>query len=97
MVNSPGSVPKGLGKRLRAGKLMIAVSSSTFRRVISAVIAIWLWGTGPASAGASGGGVGVIPALQQALNTVCTTVHMTSCPQLLSVTQLIVEISSMKY
>ena len=74
---------------------MIAVSSSTFRRVISAVIAIWLWGTGPASAGASGGGVGVIPALQQALNTVCTTVHMTSCPQLPSVTQLIVEISSL--
>jgi hypothetical protein len=76
---------------------MLADQFLTFRRIVSAAAAIWLWGAEAALAGAGGGAAGVIPALQKALNMVCEAVQVpvVSCPQLPSVTQLIVEIASL--
>src|SRR5260370_5234920 len=69
------------------------VGPSAISHFAGVVTAACLCGAGPAWAGDGGSDAG---AFQQALNTVCGLVGMTSCPQVPTLTQVILEISSLE-
>jgi hypothetical protein len=68
------------------------LGSLTISRSAGVVAAAWLCSIGSAWAGDSGSDTGV----QAALNSVCTAVGMTSCPQVPTITQAILEISGLE-
>ena len=73
--------------------MSVSRSSFTFSRLAAAAIAASLWWAAPASAG--GGGGEDAATLQQSLDAICTEVGMTSCPQLPTVAQIVLEISGL--
>ncbi len=70
-----------------------SVRSSRIFSLAGAVAAVWLCGTGSAWAGHGGGDVA---SLQAALDDACTALNMTSCPQLPTITQLVLEFAGLE-
>ena len=73
--------------------MSVSLRSFTFSRLAAAAIAASLWWAAPASAG--GGGGEDAATLQQSLDAICSEVGMTSCPQLPTVAQIVLEISGL--
>jgi hypothetical protein len=73
--------------------MSVSFRSFTFSRLAAAAIAASLWWAAPASAG--GGGGEDAATLQQSLDAICSEVGMTSCPQLPTVAQIVLEISGL--
>jgi hypothetical protein len=71
---------------------MQVFARSIMARITLAVVALWL-GAGPARAG--GGGADAL-GLQNSLNTLCGLLSMSTCPQLPTASQLVIEISALK-
>src|SRR5437667_8728528 len=72
--------------------MRVSVRSSTVSRLAAAVAALWLYGTGPASAGGGGEDAGTF---QPFLNQFCDLLAMTPCPQMPTLTQIVLEISAL--
>jgi hypothetical protein len=68
------------------------VGSLMISRLAAAAVAVWLCGTGSAWAG---GGMD-LGSLQLILNGVCSLLGMTTCPQLPTITQVILELAALE-
>jgi hypothetical protein len=73
--------------------MSVSPRSFAFSRLAAVAIAASLWWAAPASAG--GGGGEDAATLQQSLTAICNEVGMTSCPQLPTVSQIVLEISGL--
>jgi hypothetical protein len=79
----------GLGRSRRA----IRFIGRTAAPLIALIAGAWLWSAAPAWAG---GGSGTSEAYQAILNTTCSTFGITSCPQLPTINQVVVEIAAIE-
>lgn len=68
------------------------IRSSPISRFVGVVTSLWLFGMGSAWAGDGGSDLGI----QSVLDTICTDVGMTSCPKVPTITQAILQISSLE-
>src|SRR5437667_4220089 len=98
--NSPNIVRRAtrmIRHKRQKGRHAVSASIRFFRfsRVVRAVAALWLLGSGAAWAG-SGGGEDA-PVVQQVLDIICSEVGMPakSCPQLPTAAQIAAEISGL--
>jgi len=72
-----------------------SVRSPHFSRLAGAVVALWLGGAGSAWAG-GGGGADAGTLQSSVLNPLCDFLGVTSCPQLPTINQIVLEISALQ-
>ena len=71
----------------------VSIRFFRFSRIVRAVTALWLCGTGAAWAG--GGGGEDASTAQMTLNTICSAVGLSPCVELPTVSQIVLEISGL--